>query len=38
VRADEFRNRMGDWIDRVAAGQELLITRRGRPALRVSAP
>jgi prevent-host-death family protein len=38
VGADVFRNGLGQWIDRVAGGQELLITRRGRPVLKVSLP
>jgi hypothetical protein len=38
VSADVFRTGLGQWIDRVAAGQELTITRRGRPVARVSSP
>jgi prevent-host-death family protein len=33
---DDFRQHLGHWIDRVAAGNELLVTRRGEPVLRLS--
>jgi prevent-host-death family protein len=38
VAADAFRVQLGRWLDRVAAGQEILITRRGRPMARVIPP
>jgi antitoxin (DNA-binding transcriptional repressor) of toxin-antitoxin stability system len=27
---------LGYWIDRVAAGEEVLLTRRGKPRIRLS--
>ena len=38
INADVFRNRLGHWIDRVAAGDCLLVSRRGKPVLRVDRP
>ncbi len=38
VSADEFRTGLGQWLDRVAAGQEIVITRRGRPMARACTP
>jgi antitoxin (DNA-binding transcriptional repressor) of toxin-antitoxin stability system len=32
VGSNEFRDRLGYWMDRVAEGDELLIARRGSPA------
>jgi hypothetical protein len=32
--ADPFRDRFGYWMDRAAAGEEVLITRRGKPLVR----
>jgi hypothetical protein len=37
VGAHEFRNRFGWYMERAAAGESLLITRRGKPHLRLSA-
>ena len=37
VGAHEFRNRFGWYMERAAAGEEMLITRRGKPHLRLSA-
>jgi prevent-host-death family protein len=34
VSADAFRQRLGRWIDRVAAGEEVVVTRRGAPVVR----
>ncbi|MBV9917858.1 MAG: type II toxin-antitoxin system prevent-host-death family antitoxin [Solirubrobacterales bacterium] len=31
-----LRGRLGYWIDRVAAGELVLVTRRGRPRVRLS--
>jgi prevent-host-death family protein len=31
-----FRNRFGYWMDRVAGGEHVLITRHGKPRIRVS--
>jgi len=33
---EELRRQLGVWIDRVAAGQEVLVTRRGKPRIRLS--
>ena len=33
----ELRNRFGWYMERAAAGEEMLITRRGKPQLRLSA-
>jgi prevent-host-death family protein len=33
---EELRGNLGVWIDRVAAGQEVLVTRRGKPRIRLS--
>ncbi|MGP0036637.1 MAG: type II toxin-antitoxin system Phd/YefM family antitoxin [Solirubrobacteraceae bacterium] len=38
INADVFRQRLGHWIDRVAAGDCLLVSRRGKPVLRVDRP
>jgi prevent-host-death family protein len=37
VGANAFRDRFGDWLDRAAGGEEVLVTRRGRPIVRLSA-
>ena len=37
VGAHEFRNRFGWYMERAAAGEEILVTRRGKPKLRLSA-
>jgi hypothetical protein len=36
IGCDQFRLRLGYWIDRVAAGEEVLLTRRGKPRIRLS--
>ncbi len=36
VGSNPFRDRLGYWMDRVAAGDEVVITRRGRPRIRLS--
>jgi prevent-host-death family protein len=36
VGANAFRDHLGDWIDRVAAGEHVLVTRRGKPRIRLS--
>ena len=36
VGAHEFRNRFGWYMERAAAGEELLVTHRGRPRIRVA--
>jgi prevent-host-death family protein len=38
VGAHLFRNRFGYWMERAAAGDEILITRRGRRYARLSPP
>jgi prevent-host-death family protein len=37
VGAHEFRERFGYWMDRAAAGAELVVTRHGKPTARVIA-
>jgi prevent-host-death family protein len=36
VGSNPFRDRLGYWMDRVAAGEEVVITRHGRPRIRLS--
>ncbi len=38
VGAHEFRNKLGYWMQLVAAGAEIVITRRGRRFARLAAP
>jgi hypothetical protein len=38
ISADVFRQRLGHWIDRVAAGESLLVSRRGKAVMRVDRP
>jgi prevent-host-death family protein len=38
VGAHEFRNKLGYWMQLVAAGDEIVITRRGRRFARLSSP
>ena len=38
VGAHEFRNRFGWYMERAAAGESFLITRRGKPYARLSPP
>jgi prevent-host-death family protein len=35
IGAHEFRNRFGWYMERAAAGEPILITRRGKPHLRL---
>jgi prevent-host-death family protein len=35
VGAHEFRNRFGWYMERAAAGEEIRVTRRGRPYVRL---
>jgi hypothetical protein len=37
VGSDPFRDRLGYWMDRVAAGDEVVVTRNGKPRLRLLA-
>ena len=37
VAAHEFRNRFGWYMERAAAGETILVTRRGKPQLRLAA-
>jgi prevent-host-death family protein len=37
VGADAFRIQFGSWIERVRAGQDVLVTRRGTPVIRLIA-
>ena len=36
VGADSFRDALGQWLDRVAAGQRAVVTRRGKPMITLS--
>ena len=36
VGSNPFRDKLGYWMERVAAGEEVLITRHGRPRIRLS--
>jgi prevent-host-death family protein len=36
VGAHEFRNRFGWYMERAQAGEEFLVTRRGRPYVRLA--
>ncbi len=36
VGSNPFRDRLGYWMDRVAAGEDVVITRHGRPRIRLS--
>jgi prevent-host-death family protein len=36
VGSNPFRDRLGYWMDVVAAGQEVIVTRHGRPRLRLT--
>ena len=38
IGAHEFRNRFGWYAERAAAGEQILVTRRGKPHLRLSPP
>jgi prevent-host-death family protein len=38
VGAHEFRNHFGWYMERAAAGEEILVTRRGRPYARLAPP
>jgi PD-(D/E)XK endonuclease len=38
VAADVFRQRLGYWIDRVCAGERLLVSRRGKAVMRIDRP
>src|SRR5439155_25971581 len=38
VGAHQFRNHFGYWMERAAAGDEILITRRGRRYARLGPP
>jgi prevent-host-death family protein len=35
VGVNAFRDGLGSWMDRVAAGEEVLLTRHGRPKIRM---
>ena len=38
VGCNPFRDRFGEWIERVVAGEQVIVTRRGKPLLRLSRP
>jgi len=35
VGSNPFRDHLGEWMDVVAAGQEVIVTRHGKPRLRL---
>jgi len=37
IGADSCRVSLGHWLDQVAAGQDVVVTRRGRPIVRLTA-
>jgi antitoxin (DNA-binding transcriptional repressor) of toxin-antitoxin stability system len=37
IGADACRVSFGYWLEKAAAGQEVVVTRRGRPMIRLSA-
>ena len=37
VGADSCRDSFGQWLDQVAAGQDVVVTRRGKPMIRLTA-
>lgn len=37
VGVREFRARLSDWLDRAAGGEEVIVTERGRPRVRLTA-
>jgi len=37
VGADSCRDAFGSWLDRVATGQDVVVTRRGKPMVRLTA-
>ncbi len=36
VGTDELRDHLGYWIDRIASGEEAIVTRRGKPRIRLT--
>ncbi len=36
VGSNPFRDKLGYWMERVAAGDQVLVTHRGRPRVRLS--
>ena len=36
VGCNPFRDRFGQWLERVASGEEVIVTRRGKPYIRLS--
>lgn len=36
VGVREFRARLSDWLDRAAAGEDVIVTERGRPRVRLT--
>ena len=37
IGSDLFRDRLGEWMQRAGAGEEILVTHRGRPRVRMTA-
>ena len=38
VGCDDFRSRISHWLDRASAGEEVLVTYRGKPRVRLTPP
>jgi prevent-host-death family protein len=38
IGANPFRDHFGYWMERVASGEKVLVTRRGKPLVRLSPP
>jgi len=36
VGSNIFRDKLGYWMDRVASGEEVTLTRHGKPRIRLS--
>ncbi len=36
IGSNPFRDRLGYWMERVAGGEEVLITHRGKPRIRLT--
>jgi prevent-host-death family protein len=37
VGSNPFRNHFGSWLERVAGGEDVIVTFRGKPRVRLSA-
>jgi prevent-host-death family protein len=36
IASNPFRDRLGHWMDRVAAGEDVVIPRHGKPRIRLA--